>query len=119
MLKTLAIASYRSLLKLIMPLGRLNVITGANGSGKSDLYRALRLLAETAQSGVVGALSREGGLQSVFWAGPETFSRQMRTGEAPMQGGATKNPKRLRLGFGWFHTQTLSSRHSPKIRIAI
>ena len=41
-------------------------LTGANGSGKSNLYRALRLLAETAQGGVVNALAREGGLESSF-----------------------------------------------------
>jgi len=45
MLRTLAITNYRSRLSLTIPLGRLNVITGANGSGKSNLYRALRLLA--------------------------------------------------------------------------
>ena len=55
MLKTLAVANYRSINKLVIPLGRLNLITGPNGSGKSNLYRALRLLAETAQGGVVNA----------------------------------------------------------------
>ncbi|SUD61543.1 SMC domain-containing protein [Ectopseudomonas oleovorans] len=66
MLHTLAVANYRSINSLILPLGRLNLITGANGSGKSNLYRALRLLAETAQDGVVNALAREGGLESSF-----------------------------------------------------
>jgi predicted ATPase len=99
MLQTLAIANYRSLLKLIVPLGPLNVITGPNGSGKSNFYRALRLLAETAQGGVVHALAREGGLESTFWAGPETLSRRMRMGEVPIQGGLRKKPVRLRLGF--------------------
>jgi predicted ATPase len=99
MLKTLAIENYRSLLKLIVPLERLNVITGPNGSGKSNLYRALRLLAETAQEGVVQALAQEGGLQSSFWAGPETLSREMKRGEAAVQGGPRLRPKRLRLGF--------------------
>ena len=37
MLTTLAIANYRSINQLVLPLGRLNVITGANGSGKSTL----------------------------------------------------------------------------------
>jgi predicted ATPase len=74
MLSTLSISNYRSLLKLTIPLGPLNLITGPNGSGKSNLYRALRLLAETAQGGVVNALAREGGLDSTFWAGPETLS---------------------------------------------
>lgn len=47
MLRTLAIENYRSLLRVILPLGTINVVAGANGSGKSNLYRALRLLAET------------------------------------------------------------------------
>ena len=42
MLHTLAIANYRSLRDFVAPLGRLTLVTGANGSGKSSLYRALR-----------------------------------------------------------------------------
>ncbi|PUA42528.1 ATP-binding protein [Pseudomonas protegens] len=99
MLKTLAVANYRSINKLVMPLGRLNLITGANGSGKSNLYRALRLLAETAQGGVVNALAKEGGLDSTFWAGPEQISRRMRNGEVPIEAGVRSSSKRLRLGF--------------------
>ena len=48
----------------VVPLDRLNVVTGANGSGKSNLYRALRLLALTAQGRVTGSLAREGGLDA-------------------------------------------------------
>lgn len=99
MLTTLAIANYRSLLNLVVPLGPLNVITGANGSGKSNLYRALRLLAETAQGGVVNALAREGGLQSTFWAGPEALSSGMRSGKVAIQGGPRQHRVKLRLGF--------------------
>lgn len=98
MLQTLAISNYRSILDLVVPLGRLNVITGPNGSGKSNLYRALRLLAETAREGVVSALAREGGLHSTVWAGPEDLSRRMRSGEVPVQGTPRKNPVRLRMG---------------------
>jgi len=99
MLKTLAVANYRSINKLVVPLGRLNLITGPNGSGKSNLYRALRLLAETAQGGVVNALAREGGLDSTFWAGPHTISRRMHNGEVAIEGGPRPKAKRLRLGF--------------------
>lgn len=99
MLHTLAVANYRSINSLILPLGRLNLITGANGSGKSNLYRALRLLAETAQGGVVNALAREGGLESSFWAGPEKISRRMRNGEVPVEGSPRQESVRLRLGF--------------------
>jgi predicted ATPase len=99
MLTVLAISNYRSLRNLIVPLGRLNVITGPNGSGKSSLYRALRLLADTAQGRVVPSLAREGGLQSTLWAGPETISRAVRRGDYPVQGTRRKHPVSLRLGF--------------------
>ncbi|MFF0611233.1 hypothetical protein ACFYUD_21490 [Nocardia tengchongensis] len=36
MLATLAVENYRSLRTLRVPLGRTNVVTGANGSGKSS-----------------------------------------------------------------------------------
>lgn len=99
MLTTLAIAGYRSLRELIVPLGRLNVITGANGSGKSSVYRSLRLLAETARGGVITSLAREGGLQSTLWAGPERFSRAVLDGEFAVEGTRRKEPVSLRLGF--------------------
>jgi len=99
MISTLAIANYRSLLKLNMPLGRLNVITGANASGKSNLYRSLHLLSQTAQGGVINALAGEGGLNSTFWAGPEKISRNMRNGQVPVQGGPKQHRVKLRLGF--------------------
>jgi len=99
MIKTLAISNYRSFLNLVLPLGQLNVITGANASGKSNLYRALRLLAETARGGVVQALAREGGLDSTLWAGPENLSRAMHRGDVPVQGTQRTKPVRLKLGF--------------------
>jgi predicted ATPase len=106
MIQTLAIANYRSLRQLVVPLGPLNVITGANGSGKTNLYRALRLLADTAQGGVIASLAREGGLDSTLWAGVEEPSRGMRNGTTKIEpAGKRKEPVNLRLGFA---TQTLS-----------
>ncbi len=99
MIKTLAISNYRSLLNLVIPFGRLNVITGENASGKSNLYKALRLLSETAQGGVINSLASEGGLNSTFWAGPENISKRMREGAVEIQGGPKQKAARLRLGF--------------------
>jgi predicted ATPase len=72
---TLAFFNYRSLRDIVIPLRQLNVLTGPNGSGKSNVYRALRLLAETAQGRVIPSLAREGGLRSTLWAGPEAITR--------------------------------------------
>jgi predicted ATPase len=99
MIETLGISGYRSLRELALPLDRLNLITGANGSGKSSLYRALRLLADAAQNSVVASLAREGGLPSTLWAGPETISRAVRQGDHPVEGLASRKPVSLKLGF--------------------
>jgi energy-coupling factor transporter ATP-binding protein EcfA2 len=83
----------------VIALAPLNVITGPNGSGKSNIYETLRLLGDTAQGGVIASLAREGGPQSTLWAGPESISRAMRRGDAPVQGTRRKSPVSLGLGF--------------------
>ncbi|MFJ7268537.1 AAA family ATPase [Streptomyces sp. NPDC099050] len=99
MISTLAVENYRSLRKLIVPLGRLTVVTGANGTGKSSLYRSLRLLADSARGGAVAALAREGGLPSTLWAGPEKLGRAVREGRYAVQPTVRSEPVSLRLGF--------------------
>lgn len=84
----------------MLPLGQLSVITGANGSGKSSVYRSLRLLADVAQNAVVASLAREGGLPSTFWAGPETIARGVRQGTYAVEGLVKQNVASLKLGFG-------------------
>jgi predicted ATPase len=98
-LRTLAVENYRSLRQLVLPLTGLNIVTGANGTGKSSLYRALRLLADGSRNGVVAALAREGGLPATLWAGPEAIGRAVRDGTYPVQGTVRKEPVALRLGF--------------------
>lgn len=95
MLTALAIEGYRSIRSLALELAPLTVVTGANGSGKSSLYRALRLLAASATDGAIPALAREGGLASTLWAGPEVPGRS----GAPAQGTVRGGPVALRLGF--------------------
>ncbi len=100
MIRTVAIQGYRSLRDLLLPLGQLSVITGANGSGKSSVYRSLRLLADAALNSVVASLAREGGLPSTFWAGPETISRGVRQGIYGVEPLAKRKVASLKLGFG-------------------
>jgi predicted ATPase len=100
MIRTIAVEGYRSLRDIKLPLGQLNLITGANGSGKSSVYRSLRLLADVAQNQVIASLAREGGLPSTFWAGPETIARSVRQGTHGVEPLANRNAASLKLGFG-------------------
>lgn len=97
MLHTVAIRGYRSLRDLVLPLKRLTVVTGANGTGKSSLYRALRLLADCGRGEVIGSFAREGGVESAMWAGPEHLGGARRTGAA--QGGPRTRSVSIELGY--------------------
>jgi len=66
MIKALTISNYRSLKDVVLPLKQLSVITGANGSGKSNLYKALKLLSQTATDNATGSLALEGGINSIL-----------------------------------------------------
>jgi len=98
MYSTVAVSGYRSLRDVVLPLGQLTVITGANGTGKSSVYRALRLLGACGRGEVVRALAQEGGLESALWAGPESLA-QARRGHA-VQGTMRSGPISVRLGVG-------------------
>ncbi len=100
MIRTVAVQGYRSLRDVVLPLGQLSLITGANGSGKSSVYRSLRLLADAAQNAVVASLAAEGGLPATFWAGPETIARSVRLGEHAVEALAKRAKASLILGFG-------------------
>ncbi len=84
MINDIAIAGYRSIRSIILNLGQLNIVTGANGSGKSNVYKALKLIADAGAGRLAESLAREGGFNSVRWAGPKKIA---------------KDPVSLRLGF--------------------
>ena len=83
-LSHLAVAGYRSLQQLMLPLAELTLVCGVNGCGKSNLYRALGLIAAAARGDLVAALAAEGGLPAVMWAGPDrgTQASRLRLGFA-------------------------------------
>ena len=86
---TLAFGNYRSLRDLRLSVGPLTVITGGNGTGKSNVYRALRLLVDAAEGQLGRALAREGGFPSAMWAGARSRRTAATANEAP----------RLSIGF--------------------
>lgn len=70
LIQELNVEGYRSIRKLRLPLQKINVLTGPNGCGKSNLYQSMYLLAAAAQGELATAFASEGGMPSAMWAGP-------------------------------------------------
>jgi predicted ATPase len=68
-IKEVFAAGYRSLRHIRFPVEPLSVFVGANGTGKTNLYRALQLLQSAAAGTLTHDLAAEGGFDSVYWAG--------------------------------------------------
>ena len=88
MIKQIHVSGYRSVRDLDLELKPINVLTGPNGCGKSNLYNSLVLMARAGQGQLARAIAEEGGTPSVFWAGGERARTQRK-----------KAPKRVVLGF--------------------
>ena len=63
------ITGFRSIRTIRFPLRRLTVLVGANGVGKTNLYRSLELLHAAAKGTLAEEVAREGGLGSIHFAG--------------------------------------------------
>jgi predicted ATPase len=69
---------FRSLKAISYPMSNLDVFVGANGVGKTNLYRALELLQSAAANTLARDLARDGGLESAMWAGERRPSKPAR-----------------------------------------
>lgn len=68
-LASITVKNYRSVRSLTLPVEQLCVFVGANGVGKTNLYKALALLRHAADGTITHAIAEEGGIESVLWAG--------------------------------------------------
>ncbi len=72
------VTGYRSVRAIRFPVGRLTVFVGANGVGKTNLYRALQLLQASAAGTLARELASEGGMDSAVWAGKRPANKPVR-----------------------------------------
>lgn len=71
-IEAFAVEGYRSIRRIRVPLGSINVLVGPNGCGKTSLYRAMYLLGRAAEGQLARTLAEEGGFPSALWAGKRT-----------------------------------------------
>lgn len=67
-IRRLSLEGYRSIRKLQLDLSAVNLLTGPNGCGKSNLYNAMFLLSKAATGGLARAIAEEGGMPSALTA---------------------------------------------------
>lgn len=77
-LTAISVEGYRSIRKIHFPIGSLTVFEGKNGTGKTNLYRAVELLHFAATGTITRAIAEEGGIPSVLWAGARTKGKPVR-----------------------------------------
>jgi predicted ATPase len=88
-IREIHVTGYRSVRNLRLHLSQINVLTGANGTGKTNLYNSVFLLAKAAAGGFAQVVAEEGGMPSVLWAG----ARKSRS-----SGAIRMEPVRMTLG---------------------
>jgi len=67
--QSFSVEGYRSVQNLHVTFDVVNLITGPNGCGKTNLFNAFRLIKAATEGRIGKALAEEGGLASILWAG--------------------------------------------------
>ncbi len=109
-IEEIRISGYRSIRDLRLRLSELTVFTGPNGCGKSNLYRALVIMAAAARGDLARALAEEGGMPSALWAG------QRRKGPVRLALGVTSDMWGYEIAFGLPQPSTSAFGLDPEVK---
>ena len=66
MIRDISIQNFKSIIKDYVRFNRLTVLVGANGSGKSNLVKALEFLSAIPSRGILNAVSSQGGFSGLI-----------------------------------------------------
>lgn len=67
--QSLRVEGFRSIRGLEIPFSNVNIVTGPNGCGKSNLFNAFKLIKSAVEGNLAPAIASEGGMESILWAG--------------------------------------------------
>src|SRR5713101_8161752 len=87
-IERLAVKGFRSLADVVWEPGKLNVLIGPNGGGKTNLLKVVRLLKASAAGQLGKFVQREGGMQPMVWDGSAKtieIECQNRTSDDPLK----------------------------------
>ena len=85
-LKHLKIEGFKSIAKLDLPMENINILIGANGSGKTNLISAFTFLSHLSQLKLRSYVEREGGAERFFHFGSKHTSHMMLDLEVGVRG---------------------------------
>lgn len=116
-LHSFAVHRYRSLHAIRMDLGPVEVFSGANGAGKSNLYNAMRLVQAAALNRLSEELLEEGGMRSALWSGKWTKNEKHRIRlEVELRDEETATDFRYRLEIGQPPPVSAAFVHEPHVK---
>lgn len=77
-LQRIEVENYRSLRKVAVDLGPVNVLVGPNGAGKSNFLDVIEFLGDSVREDLMPALDRRGGFDSVYFRGDPSGNGSIR-----------------------------------------
>ncbi len=76
-LERIEVKGFKSIREMDLELSELNILIGANGSGKSNFLSVFRLLEQIAGYEFPGFVARSGGAKALLYFGPKTTSEML------------------------------------------
>ncbi len=115
-IRTIKVTGFRSLADVTVPLGRLTVLVGPNGSGKTNVLNVLRLLGSTIRFDLPRAIADFGGFDHVLRADGKTTTVQIQVEALVTAHASDRAPDRYTLSVSQALSGALRRREEFKFK---